>query len=143
MNKAYSMIAAFSLVLGAMILLPALNLAFAQYGSAGNTGGITLEEQLKLAKEKLANAQQAGAYGSGTSMFGYNLDNTMIMIIIIAVVFGAISAAFFTMGRSKKRPIEASVDGYNTDGGGSGKFCTSCGAPAGSTKFCGNCGTKI
>ena len=65
------------------------------------------------------------------SMFGYNLDNTMIMIIIIAVVFGAISAAFFTMGRSKKRPIEASVDGYNTDGGGSGKFCTSCGAPAG------------
>ncbi len=143
MNKAYSMIAAFSLVLGAVVLLPALNVAFAQYGSAGNTGGITLEEQLKLAKEKLNNAQQAGAYGSGTSMFGYNLDNTMIMIIIIAVVFGAISAAFFAMGRSKKRPVEASVEGYSTDSGSSGKYCTNCGAPAGTTKFCGNCGTKI
>jgi hypothetical protein len=144
MNKAHSMMAAFSLVIGAMILLPALNIAFAQYGSAGNTGGVTLEEQLKLAKEKISNAQQAGAYGSGTSMFGYSLDNTMIMIIVIAVVFGSISAAFFAMGtRGKKKQLETSVDGYSSDGGSTGKFCTHCGAPAGSTKFCGNCGTKI
>jgi hypothetical protein len=118
MNKAHSMIAAFSLLIGAFLVLPALNIAFAQYGAAGNTGGVTLEEQLKLAKAKLTNAQQAGAYGSGTSMFGYNLDNTMIMIIIIAVVFGGISAAFFALG-------------------------TNCGAPAGNQKFCGNCGTQL
>lgn len=144
MNKAHSMIAAFSLVIGAILILPAINIAFAQYGSAGNTGGVTLEEQLKLAKEKLSNAQSAGAYGSGTSMFGYNLDNTMIMIIVIAVVFGAISAAFFAMGtKGKKKPLETSLEGYSTAGSSTGKFCTNCGAPAGSTKFCGNCGTKI
>jgi len=104
-----------------------------------------LEEQLKLAKAKLTNAQQAGAYGSGTSMFGYNLDNTMIMIIIIAVVFGGISAAFFAMGtKGKKKHLEASVDNYSSSGGSSsGKFCTNCGAPAGNQKFCGNCGTQL
>jgi hypothetical protein len=145
MNKAHSMIAAFSLLIGAFLVLPALNIAFAQYGAAGNTGGVTLEEQLKLAKAKLTNAQQAGAYGSGTSMFGYNLDNTMIMIIIIAVVFGGISAAFFALGtKGKKKHLEASVDGYSSGGGSSsGKFCTNCGAPAGNQKFCGNCGTQI
>jgi hypothetical protein len=142
MNKAHSMIAAFSLVIGAMLVLPALNIAFAQYSSPAGSGGITIEEQLKLAKAKLNNAQQAGAYGSGTSMFGYNFDNTVIMIIVIVVVFGAISAAFFAMGtKGKKAPLEASVEGYTS--GGTGKFCTHCGAPAGETKFCGNCGTKI
>jgi hypothetical protein len=145
MNKAHSMIAAFSLVIGAFLVLPSLNIAFAQYGSAGNTGGVTLEEQLKLAKSKITNAQQAGAYGSGTSMFGYSLDNTVIMIIVIAVVFGGISAAFFAMGtKGKKKHLEASVDGYSSGGGSSsGKFCTNCGAPAGNQKFCGNCGTQI
>jgi hypothetical protein len=133
------------LVIGAFLVLPSLNIAFAQYGSAGNTGGVTLEEQLKLAKSKITNAQQAGAYGSGTSMFGYSLDNTVIMIIVIAVVFGGISAAFFALGtKGKKKHLEASVDGYSSGGGSSsGKFCTNCGAPAGNQKFCGNCGTQI
>ena len=31
-----------------------------------DSGGVTLEEQLKLAKEKISNAKQQGAYGSGT-----------------------------------------------------------------------------
>jgi hypothetical protein len=142
MNKAHSMIAAFSLLIGAFLVLPALNIAFAQYGAAGNTGGVTLEEQLKLAKAKLTNAQQAGAYGSGTSMFGYNLDNTMIMIIIIGVVIGGVAAAFFAAGtRGKKTPITTSYDGSSTSG--SGKYCTNCGAQAGNTKFCGNCGTQL
>ena len=59
-------------------------------------------------------------------MFGYSLDNTVIMIIVIAVVFGGISAAFFTMGtKGKKKHLEASVDGYSSGGGSSsGKFCT-------------------
>ncbi|MGN6348236.1 MAG: hypothetical protein ACTHJ7_02510 [Candidatus Nitrosocosmicus sp.] len=143
MNKAHLMMAAFSLVLGAIVVLPALNIAFAQYAGAGPSGGVTLEEQLKLAKEKIANAKQVGAYGSGTAMFGTNIDNTVIMIIIIAVVIGGVAAAFFaasTAGK-KKRPIETSYDG--TSSGSSGSFCTNCGAPAGSTKFCGNCGAKL
>jgi hypothetical protein len=142
MNKAHLMMAAFSLVLGAIVVLPALNIAFAQY-VGGPTGGVTLEEQLKLAKEKIANAKQVGAYGSGTAMFGTNIDNTVIMIIIIAVVIGGVAAAFFAAGtRGKKtRPIETSYDG--TSSGSSGAYCTNCGAPAGSTKFCGNCGAKL
>ena len=144
MNKAHLMIAAFSLVMGAILLLPALNIAYAQYTSPGgaNGGSVSLEEQLKLAKEKISNAQQRGAYGSGTAMFGTNLDNTVIMIIVIAVVIGGVSAAFFAASTSsRKRRVEASHDGSSS--GGSGSFCTNCGAPAGNTKFCGNCGAKL
>ena len=145
MNKAHLMIAAFSLVMGAILLLPALNIAYAQYTSPGGSGGgpgVSLEEQLKLAKEKISNAQQKGAYGSGTAMFGTNLDSTVIMIIVIAVVIGGVSAAFFAASTSsRKRRVEASHDGSSS--GGSGSFCTNCGAPAGNTKFCGNCGAKL
>lgn len=140
MNKAHLMVAAFSLVMGSILLLPALNIAFAQYGSQGAVGSATLEEQLQLAKEKLTNAQQQGAYGSGTAMFGTNLDNTVLMIIIIVVIMGGISAAFFAAGGgSKKRAVVAGADGSHT----SGKFCTNCGTQLGDgQKFCGNCGTK-
>ena len=142
MNKAHLMIAAFSLVMGAILLLPALNIAFAQYTGAGPSGGVSLEEQLKLAKEKISNAQQKGAYGSGTAMFGTNLDSTVIMIIVIAVVIGGVSAAFFAASTTgRKRKVEASQGGSSS--GGSGTFCTNCGAPAGNTKFCGNCGAKL
>lgn len=142
MNKAYSMMAAFSLVIGAVLVLPVINIAFAQYSAPAGSGGTTLEEQLKLAKEKITNAKQQGAYGSGTAMFGSNLDNTMIMIIIIGVVIGGVAAAFFAAGtRGKKTPITTSLDGSSTSG--SGKYCTNCGAQAGNTKFCGNCGTQL
>jgi hypothetical protein len=142
MNKAHSMMAAFSLVLGALVLVPSLNIAFAQYSAPAGQGGVTLEEQLQLAKEKISNAQQKGAYGSGTAMFGSNLDNSLILMIIIGVIIGGVAAAFFAAGtKGKKRTIETSHDGYST---GSGKFCTNCGNQAGeSQKFCGNCGTKI
>jgi hypothetical protein len=142
MNKAYSMMAAFSLVLGAILVLPVLNIVYAQYSAPAGSGGVTLEEQLKLAKEKLSNAKQQGAYGSGTAMFGTNLDNTMIMIIVIGVIIGGVAAAFFAAGtRGKKAPITTSYDGSSTSG--SGKYCTHCGAQAGNTKFCGNCGTQL
>ena len=57
---------------------------------SGQPGGVTLEEQLTLAKEKISNAQQQGAYGSGTAMFGTNLDNTVLMIIVITVIIGGV-----------------------------------------------------
>ncbi|MER5175021.1 MAG: zinc-ribbon domain-containing protein [Candidatus Nitrosocosmicus sp.] len=143
MNKAHSMIAAFSLVIGAILVLPALNIAYAQYSAPAGSGGITLEEQLKLAKAKITNAQQQGAYGSGTSMFGGNLDSTVIMIIIIGVVMGGVAAAFFVASsKGAKKTVQKLHDGSST--GGSGRFCTTCGAQAsGETKFCGNCGTKL
>jgi hypothetical protein len=142
MNKAYSMMAAFSLVIGAILVLPVLNIAYAQYSAPAGSGGVTLEEQLKLAKEKIGNAKQQGAYGSGTAMFGSNLDNTLIMIIVIGVIIGGVAAAFFAAGtRGKKTPITTSYDGSSTSS--SGKYCTNCGAQAGNTKFCGNCGTQL
>jgi hypothetical protein len=139
MNKAYSMVAAFSLVMGSILLLPVLNIAYAQY--SGQPGAATLEEQLQLATEKINNAQQAGAYGSGTAMFGTNLDNTVLMIIIITVIIGGVAAAFFAAGSvgSKKRTLAVGADGTSTGG----KFCTNCGTQIGDgQKFCGNCGTK-
>jgi hypothetical protein len=141
MNKAYSMVAAFSLVMGSILLLPVLNIAYAQYGGSGAPGGVTLEEQLTLAKEKISNAQQQGAYGSGTAMFGTNLDNTVLMIIIITVIIGGVAAAFFAAGgqTGKKKTLAVGADGTYT----SGKFCTNCGTQIGDgQKFCGNCGTK-
>ncbi|CAN5629035.1 hypothetical protein BH23THE1_BH23THE1_06070 [soil metagenome] len=139
MNKAYSMVAAFSLVMGSILLLPVLNMAYAQY--SGQPGAATLEEQLSLAREKISNAQQQGAYGSGTAMFGTNLDNTVLMIIIITVVMGGMAAAFFAAGAvgKKKKTLAVAADGTST----SGKFCTNCGTQIGDgQKFCGTCGTK-
>lgn len=133
------MVAAFSLVMGSILLLPVLNIAYAQY--SGQPGSATLEEQLTLAKEKLTNAQQQGAYGSGTAMFGTNLDNTVLMIIIITVIIGGVAGAFFIAGgmTKKKKTLAVGADGTST----SGKFCTNCGTQIGDgLKFCGNCGTK-
>lgn len=80
------------------------SIAFAQYAGPGDIGSASLEEQLQLAKEKITNAQQQGAYGSGTAMFGTNLDNTVLTIIIITIIMGGISAAFFAAGGKKKSP---------------------------------------
>ncbi len=144
MNKAHLMLTAFSLVLGTFMVLPSLNVALAQYSAPEGSGGVTIEEQLQKAKEKITNAQQQGAYGSGTAMLGTNLDNTVIMIAIMTVIIGGVAGAFFAAGgkgRGKKRTMHVSHDGSTS---GSGRFCTSCGVQAGeSQKFCGNCGAKI
>jgi len=135
------MVAAFSLVIGSILLLPVLNIAYAQYSGSGAPGGATLEQQLTLAKEKVSNAQQQGAYGSGTAMFGTNLDSTVLMIIAIVVIIGGVSAAFFAAGGvSKKKHLAVTTDGTHTV---SGKFCTNCGTQLSEgQKFCGSCGTK-
>ncbi|MGB8163090.1 MAG: hypothetical protein WCE92_09405, partial [Nitrososphaeraceae archaeon] len=65
-------------------------------------GALSVEEQLRLAKEKVSNAQQAGAYGSGTAFFGKNIGDAAIYTIAIVVIFGAVAAAFIMMSRSKK-----------------------------------------
>lgn len=75
--------------------------ASAQY-TTGQEGGLSVEEQLRLAKEKVSNAQQAGAYGSGTSMFGGNVSTTLAITGGLVAIFGAVAAAFIVMSRHKK-----------------------------------------
>jgi dolichyl-phosphate-mannose--protein O-mannosyl transferase len=76
--------------------------ANAQYTTGQDTGALSVEEQLRLAKEKVANAQQAGAYGSGTAFFGKNIGDAAIYTGAIVAIFGAVAAAFIVMSRGKK-----------------------------------------
>ena len=76
--------------------------ASAQYTTGQDSGVLSVEEQLRLAKEKVANAQQAGAYGSGTAFFGKNIGDAAIYTGAIVAIFGAVAAAFIVMSRGKK-----------------------------------------
>ena len=75
-----------------------LQSAVAQY-----TGSSNLEEELELAKAKVSNANQSGAYGSGTSMVSGDTSQTAIFIVILVAIFGGVAAAFFAMSRSRHR----------------------------------------
>jgi hypothetical protein len=75
--------------------------AVAQYAGSSN-----LEEELKLAQEKVSNAGQQGAYGSGTSMLSADINETALFIIILVVIFGGVAGAFFAMSRSRSRHKE-------------------------------------
>ena len=72
--------------------------AVAQYAGSSN-----LEEELKLAQEKVSTAGQQGAYGSGTSMLSADINQTVIFIIILVAIFGGVAGAFFAMSRSRNR----------------------------------------
>jgi hypothetical protein len=76
--------------------------ASAQYTTGQDTGALSVEEQLRLAKDKVTNAQQAGAYGSGTAFFGKNIGDAAIYTGAIVAIFGAVAAAFIAMSRGKK-----------------------------------------
>jgi hypothetical protein len=103
-------IAAVMLAIGFAAGLPVIQLAHAQYTGGGQVGGggSSLEEQLNLAKEKVSNAEQQGAYGSGTPMLGQNIDQTALFLGVMVAIFGGVAAAFFIMGRSKKK-VDAST----------------------------------
>lgn len=89
------------MIISTMSVLPLFSITFAQYSGSAEGGSATLEEQLELAKSKITNAQQQGAYGSGTAMFGTNLSDSMLYLIIMIVIFGSASAVFFTTGTRK------------------------------------------
>ncbi len=76
--------------------------AFAQYmGSVdqtGKTGKNTLEETLKLAKERVDWAKANPSTGSGTPYLA--ADGVLGASAISAAVFGGIAAAFFIRARS-------------------------------------------
>jgi hypothetical protein len=78
-------------------------LAVAQYGGGAQVGGSQLEEELKLAQQKLQLAGQEGAYGSGTSMVTGDTSQTLIFIVILVAIFGGVAGAFFFASRSRQR----------------------------------------
>jgi hypothetical protein len=88
---------------GSSFILPSvLQFAAAQYGAGDTTPG-SIEEQLNLAKEKISNAKQAGAYGSGTPMLGTNISDTVIFIGIMVAIFGGVAGAFFYRSRTARK----------------------------------------
>jgi hypothetical protein len=104
MNKAYLPVISTMLIATAFIL-PGIQIANAQYTTdTGSTPG-SVEEQLKLARERTSLAEQQGAYGSGTSMVAGNIDNTVLFIIALVVIFGGVAAAFFIKSRGARRAV--------------------------------------
>ena len=89
-------------LMGTTFALPTFQLVNAQYTGGGGPAG-SIEQQLKLAKEKVSNSQQAGAYGSGTAMVGTNISSTFLFIIIITVIFGGVAATFFIRARTPRK----------------------------------------
>ncbi len=63
----------------------------------------TCTEQQILAKKRLINAQQAGAYGSGTPMLGKGFGDMGALVAILGAIFGGVAAAFFVMARRAKK----------------------------------------
>jgi hypothetical protein len=88
---------------GSSLILPSmLQLAAAQYSGGDTTPG-SIEEQLALSKEKISNAKQAGAYGSGTPMLGTNISDTVLFIGIMVAIFGAVAGTFFYRSRTTRK----------------------------------------
>lgn len=101
-----SIMAASAIVIlaGSLLMVPSVaQFASAQYGGAGDTTPGSIEEQLELAKEKISNAQQSGAYGSGTAMLGTNISETVLFIGILVAIFGAVAGMFFYRSRTAKK----------------------------------------
>ncbi len=78
--------------------------AFAQYmgnvGDQGETGSMTLEENLELARRKVEAAEANPQTGSGTPYLA--ADGVLGASAIAAAVFGGIAGALFFKGRSGK-----------------------------------------
>lgn len=104
MNKAYLLaLSTTALLMTTAFILPGIQAANAQYTGGSESGSI--EEQLKLAREKTSLAEQQGAYGSGTSMVSGTLDNTVLFIIVLVVIFGGVAAAFFVKSRGARKAV--------------------------------------
>ncbi|MFM7796005.1 MAG: hypothetical protein ACKO7Y_00845 [Candidatus Nitrosotenuis sp.] len=100
MNKALLGAAIFAV---AVISLGMTESAFAQYmgnvdTESGMTGKNTLEEALKLQRERVESAAANPSTGSGTPYLA--ADGVLGASAIAAAVFGGIAAAFFIRARS-------------------------------------------
>ena len=98
-------------LMGSAFALPAIQMVNAQgYGGGGSLQGGGIEQQLKLAREKVSNAQGASSIGlgnSGTPMIGTNINSTFLFIIAMIVIFGGVSVAFFLRARSAPKEAAA------------------------------------
>ncbi|MGH9978984.1 MAG: hypothetical protein ACRD8Z_24610 [Nitrososphaeraceae archaeon] len=104
MNKAHlPVLSILAFLMATAFILPGIQVANAQYTGGGGTTSGSIEEQLKLAREKTGLAETQGAYGSGTSMVAGNIDSTILFIVALVVIFGAVSAAFFIKSRGARR----------------------------------------
>lgn len=102
-------------VLGAAVTVP----AWAQYGGGGGAPVATPEqiEECKqlgipvfacsehqiLAKKRVVDAYQPGAYGSGTAFFGKTFGDMGALMAVIGAIFGGVAAAFFFKSRVGKK----------------------------------------
>lgn len=91
-------------ILGISVILvatmPYATNAYAQYIGYGETGANTLEENVKIARDRVIIAQENPATGSGTPYFA--ADGVVGAMGIAAGVFGGISLAFFARARNGK-----------------------------------------
>jgi len=78
-----------------------LPLAAAQYSSPPYPGGSTLEEQLKLARAKVAEAQANPHTGSGTPVL--DAGGVLGASIAVGAVFGGIFIAFVVRAKQAKK----------------------------------------
>ena len=94
----------FGTLLASIMVISTVTPAFAQYmgnvGSGGETGVRTLEEQLKLARDKVTAAADNPATGSGTPYLA--ADGVIGASAVAGAVFGGIAIAFVVKGRSGK-----------------------------------------
>ena len=104
MKKPSTMAAsAILIVAGSLLIIPTVpQFVSAQYSTGDTTPG-SIEEQLELAREKINNAEQSGAYGSGTPMLGTNISETVLFIGILVAIFGAVAGMFFYRSRTAKK----------------------------------------
>ena len=94
----------FGTLLASIMIVSTVAPAFAQYmgnvGSGGETGIGTLEEQLKLARDKVTAAADNPATGSGTPYLA--ADGVVGASVVAGAVFGGIAIAFFAKARGGK-----------------------------------------
>jgi opacity protein-like surface antigen len=98
-------------LMGSAFALPAFQMVNAQgYGGGGSLQGGGIEQQLKLAREKVSAVQGAASIGlgnSGTPMLGTNINSTLLFIVAMVVIFGGVSVAFFIRARSPSKEATA------------------------------------
>ena len=99
-------------LMGAGFVIPVIQLVNAQGYGGGAPGAqpASIEQELKLAREKVSNAQGASSIGlgnSGTPMLAQAGSSTLLFIIAMIVIFGGVSVAFFWRARSSPKEAAA------------------------------------
>ncbi|MFQ5969355.1 MAG: hypothetical protein ACE5J2_02515 [Nitrososphaerales archaeon] len=61
----------------------------------------TCSEHQILAKKRVLTSEQAGAYGSGTPLFGKTFGDMGALIAVLGAIFGGVAAAFFFKSRKE------------------------------------------